>query len=194
MTVEVLPSPRERLAACEHVIERGMASFIEVGNALAEIRDSRLYLEKNATFEEYCRDRWNLSRKRAYDQIAAASVSHMCDIENERQALALVPLKDDPDLLREVWQAVIDSGERPTAALVRKAINPPEDKEDTFTDDTWKHVLDMLDELREVKRVAASVPERRKAATAKRYRDIATHLAQIAWELENAHLDKELNR
>ena len=35
--------PAERLRQLEGVIERGLETFIEVGRALLEIRDSRLY-------------------------------------------------------------------------------------------------------------------------------------------------------
>jgi hypothetical protein len=50
----------------------------------------------------------------AYRQIGAASVARVVspigEVPRESQARELVPLKGDPDLLREVWQAVIDSG------------------------------------------------------------------------------------
>lgn len=36
----------------EAIIERGLATFVEVGTALAEIRDNRLYRESHGTFEE----------------------------------------------------------------------------------------------------------------------------------------------
>ena len=44
-----------RLAELELVIERGQKAFVAVGNALAEIRDQRLYRETHATFEAYCK-------------------------------------------------------------------------------------------------------------------------------------------
>jgi hypothetical protein len=65
---------RTQLKTCEGRIEKGLATFIEVGTALLEIRDSRLYRETHSTFENYCRDRWQLQRKRAYHFIEAASV------------------------------------------------------------------------------------------------------------------------
>lgn len=61
-----------RLAELETVIERGQQTFVEVGNALAEIRDQRLYKETHATFEAYCRERWGFGRNYANKQIAAA--------------------------------------------------------------------------------------------------------------------------
>lgn len=112
------------LADCEERIERGMKTFIEVGQSLAAIRDSRLYRGTHATFEDYAVERWNLSRAHAYRMIAAAEVvSPMGDIEtpptNERQARALgeVPEEDRAD----VWNETVErTNGKPTAAAVRE--------------------------------------------------------------------------
>ena len=40
-------------------IERGLETLVEVGNGLMQIRDGRLYQETHATFEEYCKERWD---------------------------------------------------------------------------------------------------------------------------------------
>ena len=45
-------------------------TFIEVGKALLAIRDAKLYRKTHKTFEAYCRDRWEMSRPRAYQLIA----------------------------------------------------------------------------------------------------------------------------
>jgi hypothetical protein len=68
-------SERHDLEALEDVVQRGLATFIEVGKALAEIRDRRLYRQTHGTFEEYCHDKWLLSRTRAYRLIDAAAVA-----------------------------------------------------------------------------------------------------------------------
>jgi hypothetical protein len=60
------------LRECEAVLERGLATFFEVGNALLRIRDDELYRATHATFKEYCQDRWNLGRAYAWRLIAAA--------------------------------------------------------------------------------------------------------------------------
>lgn len=99
---------REHLAECEIIIEAGLASFVEVGEALAQVRDSRLYRAEYGTFEDYCRERWGLSRKRSYDLMAASSTVKALSPngdnpipENEGQARALAPLRDDPDAMRD---------------------------------------------------------------------------------------------
>ena len=52
---------RERLAELEPIIERGMASFVEVGTALLGISDQRLYRETHATFKAYVGDKWKMT-------------------------------------------------------------------------------------------------------------------------------------
>jgi hypothetical protein len=65
---------RREFAACEEIIHRGLTSFAEVGRALLEIRNRRLYKESHATFEAYCRNRWQLGRSHAHRKISAAVV------------------------------------------------------------------------------------------------------------------------
>lgn len=102
----------ERLVACETIVERGLNTFYEVGKALMEIRDSRLYREQHGTFEEYCQRRWHLSRPQAYRLIDASDVfmnlSPIGDIPaNESQVRPLVPLQ--PEEQQIVWQVVQDT-------------------------------------------------------------------------------------
>jgi hypothetical protein len=100
-----------RLAALEAVIERGLRTFIEVGEALLEIRDDRLYREQGfGTFEDYCRKRWDWGRNYVNKQIAAAEVvrnlgTNVPKPQNEAQARELTRLS--PDEQREV-AATID--------------------------------------------------------------------------------------
>lgn len=114
----------DRLEACEQVIERGLATFVDVGTALLEVRDSRLYREQYATFEAYCAERWGISRSRAHRLIDAASVTlNLLPIgnipANEAQARELTGLT--PDEQREVWQAAVETAPdgKVTAAHVR---------------------------------------------------------------------------
>lgn len=83
---------RDRLVELEAVIARGLQTFVEVGAALLEIRESRLYRETHASFGAYLEDRWQMSRQRGYQLIDAAEVSTVVDVASERQARELVPL------------------------------------------------------------------------------------------------------
>ena len=117
------------LAECEAVIERGLQTFVEVGNALLTIRDGRLYRAIAGTFEDYCRERWNMSRPRAYQLIDAAmtvtNLSTTVDIlpTSERQIRPLTYL--EPVDQQTVWQEIIEKvqGGKITAAIVQKIVN-----------------------------------------------------------------------
>lgn len=129
--MSALPVP-SRLDELEGVIERGLATFVEVGQALLEIRDERHYRETHDTFEFYCRERWNFSRPQAYRLIEAATVtaelSPMGDIPSpasERVARELAPLRAEPETLREAWTETVERhGPSPTAAQVREVVQP----------------------------------------------------------------------
>src|SRR5260221_3259797 len=52
------PGEQKDFAECEAVIQRGWQTFVEVGRALARIRDQKLYRAEHDTFETYCRQKW----------------------------------------------------------------------------------------------------------------------------------------
>ncbi len=105
------PEPDAALVECEAVIERGLKSFVEVGQALARIKDEDLYKQLGYTrFEDYCRERWDLKRSYAYETIEASqtvrSLSGIPDTHlptNPGQARELSGL--DPGEAQEVMQA-----------------------------------------------------------------------------------------
>lgn len=118
---------RDRLGELETVIERGLTTFVEVGNAIREIRDSRLYKDSHDTFEKYCRERWGWSRRHANRQIEAANTVEILGPTgpnpNERQIRAIAPLaKESPDEARGVMDRVnAEHGDSATAKHVEKA-------------------------------------------------------------------------
>ena len=59
------------LRNCEAVITKGLAAFIEVGNALYEIQFRRLYRFQYDSFEAYLAQRWSFKRAQAYRVINA---------------------------------------------------------------------------------------------------------------------------
>jgi phage N-6-adenine-methyltransferase len=116
----------QRLEVLEGIIERGRQTFIEVGEALLEIRDSRLYRAGHLTFEDYCRERWGFMRDTGDRLIAAAEVALALtpigvSPTNEAQARELAPLRGDPEAMREVWQETLERvGPEPTARDIRE--------------------------------------------------------------------------
>jgi hypothetical protein len=122
--------PLIRLQTLETRIERGLETFIEVGEALLEIRDTKLYRDNHSTFEDYCRDRFGLRERQAYRYMdAAKAIGNLesCPIgqlpANEAQVRPLTGLKD-PDLQREAWAKVVErAGEDPiTARLLEEVV------------------------------------------------------------------------
>ena len=74
-TTELLPvAEAAALARCEATIARGVKTFVEVGAALTEIRDARLYRATHTSFDDYCRERWQFGRSHAYRLIDSAAV------------------------------------------------------------------------------------------------------------------------
>lgn len=110
-----------RRDALEETVKVGLKTFAEVGMALLEIRDHRLYRSTHGTFAEYCKAAFGFSRQRGQQLMQAAEVATVVDIPNEAQARELVPLLDDPPALRE---ALAEAGEdgTPTAPKVRAAV------------------------------------------------------------------------
>ena len=129
---------RCRLAQLEDIVEKGRGTFLEVGRALMEIRDSRLYLERYATFEAYCKDRWGFTARRAgqimlaSDQASPARRGRTRNrgseelpslpVRNQRQARELARVPDEQRAV--VWREAIDrTGGRPTAAVLKTIID-----------------------------------------------------------------------
>jgi hypothetical protein len=83
--VEVLTeSERANLWACEEVIGSGWHTFVQVGLALAQIRDGRLYKVEFDTFEAYCRVKWQDGRHCVNRLISAAQVfTHLVTIGHQ---------------------------------------------------------------------------------------------------------------
>jgi len=120
-----------RLAELETVIERGLATFVEVGEALLEIRDSRLYRIEHETFEAYCRAHFpTMTYRHARRLMDAADVVALLDVPDgtfprtEAVARELVPLRIREGRPREVWDRVVAeaNGAPITAPMVRAAV------------------------------------------------------------------------
>jgi hypothetical protein len=125
MQLTLTAKESNRLEQCESVIEKGLRTFVEVGNALFEIRESKLYRQGYDTFEDYCRDRWEIARNYANKLIAAAEVaSNLGTIvpspTHESQVRPLASL--EPEQQREAWATATAENPKPTAAHVQKAV------------------------------------------------------------------------
>lgn len=80
-----------------------------------QIRDNRLYRVEYGTFEEYCKEKWGISRPRAYELMKAAEVKeNLSEIsdkpikESHTAALTRSGIKDPADQ-REVCQKAVET-------------------------------------------------------------------------------------
>lgn len=104
-----------RLKELETVIADNFQGFYAVGCALVEISTSRLYRVTHVTFEDYCRERFEIAKRTAYQYISAKeamdNVRHGAQTKllplNERQVRPLTRL--EPDAQVEAWEEVVKS-------------------------------------------------------------------------------------
>jgi two-component system, NarL family, response regulator NreC len=131
-STDLTAAETDRLVELEQAVDRGLQTFVEVGQSLAEIRDRKLYRASYDTFERYCRERWGFTRQRARQFIDAAAVTTVVvkaglpAPANEAQARELVPLRERPDELETAWRDTLivatAAGRSPWAELVRQTV------------------------------------------------------------------------
>ena len=130
MTTDILP--HNDLAQNEAIIQKGLNTFYEVGNALTEIRDNKQYKENYSTFEDYCLERWDIKRRQAYKFIEASQVvSNLQNVPNLAQnempnnagqvtEIAKAPQEEQA----EVWETAQEEtgSEQPTAKEIKLVV------------------------------------------------------------------------
>jgi len=112
---ELIVSEQERLAELENTISKNFKAFYVVGCALAEIQVNRLYRQTHGTFEEYCRERFEIARRTAYRYIEASTVMEnvtnwsqaKCFPANEAQVRPLIRL--EPEKQVDAWKEAVET-------------------------------------------------------------------------------------
>lgn len=113
--MHVLANATADLEQCEATIKEHLASFVEVGRALAAIRNGRLYKQAGfTTFEAYCRERWEMSRIHAHRLVESAGVvGRLLPVGNNPLPTAethVRPLtKLPPDQQPEAWREAVET-------------------------------------------------------------------------------------
>jgi hypothetical protein len=121
------PAALVTLADCEQRIERALNGFVDMGQALTEIRDGRLYKATHSNFETYCQERWDIGRDYADRMIAAAQVVLTIvskglpapTKESQARALVAVPEPERADVWRETVER---TNGKPTAKAVEEVV------------------------------------------------------------------------
>lgn len=121
------PLETQELARLEQTIQHGLSSFMAVGAALQRIKDKHLYRATHETFDAYCRDKWGMTRSRAYQltqgsTIAAAIPDASLRPVNESQARALSHFPPDmhPTIMDGVHQYSASTGKPVTAGMIER--------------------------------------------------------------------------
>ncbi len=119
----------------ERKVER---AFYEAGMALMELRERRLYRSTHATFEDYCRERFDYTRRRPYQLIEAAliydNLSEKCvkflhilpTKEGQVQPLTQLDREEQP----LAWETAVEEagGKVPTGRIVKEVVRRIKDK------------------------------------------------------------------
>jgi hypothetical protein len=118
------------LVQCEAVIERGMSTFVEVGNALLRIREGRLYRDQYDSFETYCLEKWEMSGRRAHQLVDSAKVMQNLGAEQivqlpKSEAVTRELAKVPQEKQQAVWEKALELHKgKPTADDVRRVAFP----------------------------------------------------------------------
>ena len=138
---------RLRLLHLEKYIRNGMASTIATWVALEEVRDRRLYRETHRTFDDYCQNKWNMSRRYADMLIKNAVV--VKELPKEMRSMLLNPRqtealkKVEPEKRVEVLKLAAGKG-AVTAASITKAAVEFKKPVDVYDETGCKIPVDLL--------------------------------------------------
>ena len=111
------------LHAQEKIIEAGLNTTQSVVQALALIREQRLYRQDYKSFNDYCRERWGMGANYAHKLISTRDVQEIVPVANERQARELKTL-DDAEKVEVLEQTIDEVGgvENVTAKALSDAV------------------------------------------------------------------------
>jgi hypothetical protein len=114
-----------RLIELEKIVVAGLQSWIEVGEALIEIRDSRLYRIEARTFEEYCQSRFKMGKAHAHRLMTAAPIAKdLSPIGDIPESVVREIAKVAPEKRQEVFQKATESadGHVPSARVIKQVV------------------------------------------------------------------------
>lgn len=117
-----------RFFELKDIIRENLIACFDVGAALLEIRNSKLYRQDFDTFEEFCQVQYKIGKSSAYRLIEASEVRAKLEPEqaelvtNESQARALANVP--PEKREEVLAKAAANGPV-TAASIEQAAKPP---------------------------------------------------------------------
>jgi hypothetical protein len=117
------------------IVEDGLGKFIEVGSALLEINERKLYRETHGTFEAFVSEKFGISRQRAYQLMDAAeiksdlstirrqNITDQIDSEFQLRELAKVGTEALPEIVEKIAEKCEAEGCKPTAKVIKSVVD-----------------------------------------------------------------------
>lgn len=142
----------------ENRIEKRLQTFLEAGESLCYIRDHKLYRIKFKTFQEYIKNRWDLSKSVGYQLIDLFEVNQKLSKtsaiadklpETESQYRELAKLKKNPELMGEVWEAALAKAQEEQKQVTAKLIAEERKKREEVKNDYFQQIQKLREALKE---------------------------------------------
>ena len=128
LSIDLIKTDAARLASLEKTVEKGKHAFVEVGNALKEIRDSKLYKTSHGTFANYVEDRFGFQRAHAYRLIESADdpakmspIGDKIKTESQAREVAKAPPERQNEVVEKAIEIAAEQGKKPTAEIMKQA-------------------------------------------------------------------------
>lgn len=124
------PAGSERLQALEAVIQRWKDQFAEVGEALLEIKERKLYRPQYVSWIAYLKDRWALDRTHAWYLMQSALLVRELKAKGDplptHEAHCRPLMKVPPEKRADVWREIVEEVpvQSVTAHVVNIAVQP----------------------------------------------------------------------
>jgi hypothetical protein len=127
--VKLTPPALDRYTRLKKIIRDGRQTFIQVGLAIAEVKERKLYTQEYETFEEFCEKEYGWTARHCHGLAGAAlavkslppALGTTVPSVNAAKALAKVP----PPKRTEVVKGIVASGKPVTERTIKAASPPP---------------------------------------------------------------------
>jgi hypothetical protein len=112
--MSLTPIEKTNLVELETTITKNLNAFYEIGFALMQIKENRLYREQYTTFEAYCKAKWNfaanyarrlIASSRVVDNIKSVPTGTIPQSERTIRPLASLP----PDQQPKAYQKAVET-------------------------------------------------------------------------------------
>lgn len=144
-SLEALPTDEQaELLRYELVIDKGIESYIAVGQALLAIQQKKLYRATHRRFQDYVKDRFAISQSNSYRLIQQTETFLQLEAQFENDSsVANKPL---PTVAKHL-EALTQLPEEQRASVWMKAVEEAEKTGKPITGKTIRQQADQLDEL-----------------------------------------------